>query len=201
MTSSLPAGLRERKKARTRAAIRGAAMRLFDTQGYAATTVDQIAEAAEVSQSTFFRYFPTKEDVVLTDEYDPAIVAAMRAQPAGMHPVDVFLAAVLEVYGNLGPAEVEAEMQRQRLFLEVPELRARMMHQTVTSIDMLAEVIAERAGRQSGDVQSKVLAGAIVGAVLAVAPMGRDYDFGPRNLGDMRMALTQLRAGFPDLAP
>ena len=201
MTSSLPAGLRERKKARTRAAIRGAAMRLFDAQGYAATTVDQIAEAAEVSQSTFFRYFPTKEDVVLTDEYDPAIVAAMRAQPAGMHPVDVFLAAVLEVYGNLGPAEVEAEMQRQRLFLEVPELRARMMHQTVTSIDMLAEVIAERAGRQSGDVQSKVLAGAIVGAVLAVAPMGRGYDFEPRNLGDMRMALTQLRAGFPDLAP
>jgi hypothetical protein len=46
-------------------------MRLFEEQGYAATAVDQIAEAAEVSQSTLFRYFPTKEDVVLTDDFDP----------------------------------------------------------------------------------------------------------------------------------
>jgi AcrR family transcriptional regulator len=74
MTSST--GLRERKKAKTRAAIQRHAWRLFQEQGYAATTVDQIAEAAEVSQSTFFRYFPTKEDVVLTDDYDPVMIEA-----------------------------------------------------------------------------------------------------------------------------
>jgi transcriptional regulator GlxA family with amidase domain len=53
-------GLRERKKTKTRAAIREHALRLFREQGYEATTVEQIAEAAEVSHSTFFRYFPTK---------------------------------------------------------------------------------------------------------------------------------------------
>lgn len=72
-------GLRERKKLKTRVAIRRATYRLIAEQGYDATTVEQIAEAAEVSPSTVFRYFPTKEDIVLTDEFDPVIVAALRA--------------------------------------------------------------------------------------------------------------------------
>jgi AcrR family transcriptional regulator len=66
-----PTGLRERKKAKTRAAIQAHALRLFAKQGYDETTIDQIADAAEVSQSTFFGYFPTKEDVVLHDRFDP----------------------------------------------------------------------------------------------------------------------------------
>src|SRR5690606_7272503 len=66
-------GLRERKKIKTRMAIREATYDLIKEQGYDGTTVEQIAERAEVSPSTVFRYFPTKEDIVLTDEYDPLV--------------------------------------------------------------------------------------------------------------------------------
>src|SRR5438309_1930906 len=86
-------GLRERKKARTRAEIQRHALRLFRRQGYEATTISQIAEAAEVSESTFFRYFPTKEDVVLWDEFDPVIVDAFRSQPVALGPIPALRAA------------------------------------------------------------------------------------------------------------
>ena len=92
-------GLRERKKARTRASIREHALRLFREQGYGATRVEQIAEAAEVSPATFYRYFPTKEDVVLQDDMDVLTLEALGAQPAGLSP----LAAVRGAVGSALP--------------------------------------------------------------------------------------------------
>ena len=62
-------------------------MRLFRTQGYEATTVQQIIDEVEVSESTFFRYFPTKGHVVLTDDFDPIIVAAFQRQPPELTPI------------------------------------------------------------------------------------------------------------------
>src|ERR1700744_6700684 len=87
-------GLRERKKARTRASLREHALRLFREQGYQATTVEQIAAAAEVSPSTFFRYFPTKEDVVLNDDMDTRVLEALARQPAELAPLAAVRAAV-----------------------------------------------------------------------------------------------------------
>ena len=100
-------GLRERKKAKTRAAIQEHALRLFREQGYDATTVEQIAEAAEVSPSTFFRYFPTKEDVVAYDALDPLVMAAWRAQPADMRPIAAMRKAMWDVFASMDRGDVD----------------------------------------------------------------------------------------------
>ena len=91
---------RERKKAQTRQRLQEQALRLFTERGYEATTVEQIAAAAGVSHMTFFRYFPTKEDAVLSDSYDPLLVAAIRSRPRTEHPVTRIHAAVREGLGG-----------------------------------------------------------------------------------------------------
>ena len=67
-------GLRDRKKIRTRDKIRSEAMRLIVANGYANTTIEQIAAAADIAPSTFFRYFPTKESVLIANDLDKVTV-------------------------------------------------------------------------------------------------------------------------------
>jgi AcrR family transcriptional regulator len=161
-------GLRERKKARTRAAIQAHALRLFREQGYDATTVQQIIEEAEVSESTFFRYFPTKGDVVLFDDLDPLIVGAIRDQPPELTPIKALRAAFRTAFGRLSSDEVSDQQDRMRLVLSVPELRAGMLDQFVSAMLMLGVVLAERTGRQPEDMAVRTLAGAVVGTAMAV---------------------------------
>ena len=97
-------GLRERKKARTRATIQREALRLFQRDGYGATSVEAIAAAAEVSASTFFRYFPTKEDVVLSDFVDEATIERFVDAPAELDLFGALAHAVRVGFGDL-PAE------------------------------------------------------------------------------------------------
>ncbi|MFB9831236.1 acyl-CoA-like ligand-binding transcription factor [Actinoallomurus acaciae] len=160
-------GLRERKKARTRAAIQSNALRLFREQGYDATTIDQIIEAAEVSESTFFRYFPAKEDLVLQDDY-PAIVEMYREQPADMPPVQAMRAGFATLFGGM-TAEQRAEQQdRVALCIGVPALRAAMLDQFSQTLQLFANAIAARAGRSSDDFKVRTIAGAVLGIMMAV---------------------------------
>src|SRR6201995_5655997 len=116
-----PTGLRERKKARTRASIREQALRLFREQGYQATTVEQIAAAAEVSPSTFFRYFPTKEDVVLQDDMDTRMIEAFRRQPPELSPAAAIRAGVREAWESFTAPEWELIREGAELAMHVPE--------------------------------------------------------------------------------
>ncbi len=176
-------GLRERKKARTRASIQEHALRLFREQGYDATTVEQIADAAEVSPSTFFRYFPTKEDVVAYDALDPLVMAAWRAQPAEMAPIEAIRRAMLEVFQSMTPEQVEEMMDRGRLLFSVPELRQAAISELLRSVRMVTDELAVRLGRPANDFELRVFGGAVMGAMMAAM-----------------MPLIEVEPGHPDPA-
>ncbi|GAA4213227.1 TetR family transcriptional regulator [Microbispora amethystogenes] len=159
--------LRERKKAKTRRTIQEEALRLFAEQGYDATTVEQIAEAAEVSPSTFFRYFPTKEDVVTQDDYDPILLEAIRAQPPDLPPLTALRAAFRTAFESMGPEELDRTLARTKLSTSVPALRARITEGLFATIEMLAGAMAERAGRDRRSPAVRALVGAVMGVMLA----------------------------------
>jgi AcrR family transcriptional regulator len=169
VTSAARPGLRERKKARTRSAIQACAMRLFREQGYDATTIEQIIEAADVSETTFYRYFPTKEDVVLDDDYDPMLIQAFQAQPPEVPPVQALRAAFAEAFAGMTAQQQAKQKERIALSLTVPRLRAAMLDQISQAIQLLARAMAERADRRPDDFAVRTVAGAIVGAALAVS--------------------------------
>lgn len=163
-----PQGLRERKKAKTRAEILRHATRLFREQGFAATTVEQVAQAAEVAPSTVFRYFATKEDLVTAGEHDHLIWEAFQAQPAGLSVVQAWRRAIHSVVAGVPSSELAVHRDRELLVLAVPELWASSLKNITQMISTMAELSAERAGRDPSDPEIRNLAGAVFGVLLAV---------------------------------
>ena len=169
------AGLRERKKAATRAAIHDGAMRLFAAHGFAGTTIDQIAEAADVSRATVFTYFPTKEDIVFGDA--PQAVGALAAALAAAGPGETIPAVRGWLAQLSGWIEPELMLQR-RIEREVPDVAAKRLQ----LFGALEQVVAEALERELGPdeaLAARLAASALVAALVviedeAVARMERD---------------------------
>ena len=162
-----PVGRRERKKARTQAAIQHEALRLFREKGYDRTTMEEIAEAADVSASTLFRHFGSKEALVLTDEYDPLIIEACKSQPAELGAVEAIRRGIRAVFEQASDEALADLRNRGELALSVPDLRAAMLDQLAQAIRDLTAIVAERAGRPSDDFAVATLAGAVMGVMLS----------------------------------
>lgn len=117
---------RQRKKTATRDRIRTCALGLFADQGYDATTVEQIAAAAGVSHMTVFRYFPTKEDIALSDSYDPLLIERLQQTPATMPLTERIRTALI---GGLRPVyetDRNALLSQNQLIISTPALRERL---------------------------------------------------------------------------
>jgi len=196
-----PDGLRERKKARTRAAIREHALRLFRENGYQQTTVEKIAEAAEVSPSTFFRYFPTKEDVVLQDDMDTRMIEALEQQPPELGPIAAVRAATRQVFASYTEADLDVIRQTTALTMTVPEVRARAMDEFTRTIAVISQALAKRAGRPADDLAVRAAAGAIIGVIMSITMPWAGWSSDQQNVEDMFQRIDQglglLEAGLP----
>lgn len=146
-------GLRERKKQRTRDALLRAALELFTTKGFEETTVDEIAEAVDVSQRTFFRYFANKQETAFAvqEMVERRFVETLRERPADETPFVALRGAVLGAWDAMGRSieevvPVELHMRTYQMIESTPSLLAVHLRRSIEMEEEIACVIAEREG-------------------------------------------------------
>jgi AcrR family transcriptional regulator len=159
------AGLRERKKQRTRETIAAAAMELFAERGFDAVTVAEVAQAADVSTATVFNYFPTKEDLVYDrfEAFEQELLAAIRERPAGESVLDAFGRFILDrARQGAGRDFGKRVATTARIITGSPALLARERQIVGRYADALAELIAAETGAAADDLRPRVAAGSLM---------------------------------------
>ncbi|WP_217252313.1 TetR family transcriptional regulator [Streptomyces sp. AC602_WCS936] len=170
-----PQGLREMKKQRTRDTLLRSALELFTARGYEATTVDDIAEAAEVSQRTFFRYFASKEEAAffVSRLAESHFVDAVRRRPPEEAPLDALRHALVESWDTIGEAveqlvPLELHMRFYRVIESTPALLAAHLRRATELEEEIARVVADREHLDvDADPRPRVVV-AVFGAVMRV---------------------------------
>jgi len=170
--ASVRPGLRERKKARTRADIQAQTLRLIEEQGYAATTVEQIAEACEISPSTFFRYFRNKEEAAVADFMDAAVFEAAVAAPAELDPIQALGHGLRTVMGAMSDEDWQRELRRGRLIQTVPELQRGLMEEMARPLELSVLAVATRLGLPPDSLEARMYGSALVGGLLGLVIPG-----------------------------
>lgn len=189
-------GLRERKKEQTRRSIEDAAFRLFEERGYAATTVADIAEAADIAPRTFFSYFPSKEAVVFGDfdELFGALEARMRERDDGENAFAALREWIGEMVGRSAEQDDDREWLRHCLVRDNDALAAHERHIMGRFETLIAESVAVDLGSGPDDLQPKLVAAAAVAALMALS--GDDKDGKKKKHGPDEADLARLDEAF-----
>lgn len=198
-------GLRERKKRATRLALSEATVRLIIERGWANVTIEDIAEAANVSVRTFRNYFANKADAVASRHVERMTLVAeqLRARPAAEPLWDALIGAVQAQFVGGDQTSADSPQARRwrdglRLMLAEPALHGAVLTASVAAQDELARAVAERTGTDvARDVYPALVAGVITSAVSVALAHSMRPD-APRALGPLlREVLDQLAAGLP----
>jgi AcrR family transcriptional regulator len=157
-------GLRARKRRQTQERITQAAMKLFLTDGFEATTLDAIAAAADISRRSFFHYFASKEDVVLAwqDGSTGAMITAIAARPAEEPMLTAAENAILAMARQFKPEEVVAMARLKR---ETPVLRAREQAKYETMERAMSAALAARSSDPAEQLRARLVAMITTGAI------------------------------------
>jgi AcrR family transcriptional regulator len=193
-------GLRERKKARTSQALEDAALELFASKGFDATTIEEIADAVEVSPRTFFRYFASKEEVLFAEDAgrDSDLAEFLAARPAGESSLEKLRAALL---GWTAEYELDRPrlLRRAKIAIGTPSLNAvALAHWHAKEDVVLAALLAADPRADRGETRLVV---AVTFAALRVTIEAWLADGGTGNLpGLAAAALERLSRGL-DVPP
>jgi AcrR family transcriptional regulator len=188
-------GRRERKKAETRVRIQQAALDLFEEHGFAETSIEQISDLADVSTTTFFRYFRTKDETVAHNGFTPLFLDALRGQPDDLGPLDAIRAALTAASQAITPETWNQERRRQLYVLREPDLRGPSVGAIKALFDELAGLVAAHAGREPDDAEVTAFTGAVLG-IFGSAVLSDDLTVG-KYLTTLDHALSFLADGMP----
>lgn len=159
-------GLRERKRLAAMRRIQEMALDLFDAHDYAAVTVEQIAEASEVSPSSVYRYFGTKEQIVLWDEFDANQVDVLAGALSDAAPLDGVRLALQQAIAGFSAEDELLLRRRLELIMRTPALEQASIGQMYLLSEAVGEALAGRLGRSAFDLEVQVFAHALVGGLI-----------------------------------
>ena len=152
------------KTQKTRAALTRAALELFEERGYEATSTAAIAERAGVSAMTFFRYFPSKDAVLMDDPYDPLIAEAIAQQPRHKSALAATLGGVADAWHSVPPPAEGEVRERLRIVARTPSLRGGMARNSAVSEEAIADALRARG---VADREARIAASATIAALNA----------------------------------
>jgi AcrR family transcriptional regulator len=191
-----PPSLRERRRYRTRRTIQAQALQLFAAKGFQATTIEEIAAAAEMAPRTFFRYFSTKEEVVFWSDYQPTLAGFVAARPDDEPALKALHHGIVDALAAIWDQDGERMLQRIRLAFRTPALHPRMRQQQAGWATAVAKILADRLGERPDNLEIRIVAAAVAAAVWVAIEEWQAQDNGEGELGALiDQALGTVLAG------
>jgi TetR/AcrR family transcriptional regulator, regulator of mycofactocin system len=192
MTTTRPAP-HGRRRVTSHTELEHIAFGLFDQKGFEQTTVDDIAAAAGIGRRTFFRYFPSKNDVPwgMFEAELTRMRARLKLTPPEVPLMDAIRQALVD-FNRLEPGQIPMHRRRMELILRVPALLAHSTLRFADWRDVIAEFAAERTGQDKDALVPQVIAQAVLGVAIAAyeqwlddenADLGTLLDSAMRQLG------------------
>jgi TetR/AcrR family transcriptional regulator, regulator of mycofactocin system len=190
-----------RRRVTSRAELEHVAFDLFGRQGFERTTIDDIAAAAGIGRRTFFRYFPSKNDVAWGD-FDQEL-ERMRAQLKSSPPrtplMDAIRVAIVD-FNRIDPGQVPWHRRRMELIFGTPALQAHSTLRYAAWREVIAEFVAERTGQPPDALTPRTIAYAALGVAVAAYEQWLETD--DADLGELLdTAMRELAAAFADALP